>query len=80
MKKLIFIMLILIFVGCTSTADKITTRNAARCDRFVELMEEGNTTREQEQDFIKANRKGWHSLNYYLNDHPLPEDLRENNE
>ena len=63
--------------GCvSSTVTGSVKRNAARCDGFVNKIANGTSTREQEQSFIKANRAAWHSMNYYLNDEPLPEDLK----
>lgn len=49
--------------------------NAILCDNFVELMNAGVTTREQEQNFIRANRRAWHAQNYAINSEPLPPDV-----
>lgn len=51
------------------------TDNATLCDNFVELMNAGVTTREQEQNFIRANRRAWHAQNFALNDESLPPDV-----
>ena len=56
-------VLLLLVAGCTPAAVKDSVReNSARCDKFVELMDEEKTTRDQEQRFIKANQKAWKAL------------------
>jgi len=53
----------LAMAGCTPAAVKQAVKeNALRCERFAELIEEGETTREQEQRFIQANGKAWKAL------------------
>lgn len=78
MKKLAGSLMIAIsLTGCVSdTVSQVVERNVVRSDRFVQLMEEDRTTRQQEQDFIKANRAGWHTMDYHLNDAKLPADLQ----
>jgi len=49
--------------------------NAALCDNFVNLMNAGVTTREQDQNFIRANRRAWHAQNFALNNELLPPDV-----
>lgn len=64
-------------VGCKSAAvGGVIDRNATRSDTFVNRMEAGATTRAQEQDFIRANRRALHVLNYHHNDKPLPPDVQ----
>ena len=79
MKKLaagLLIFLTMSINGCVAPEVKgAIERNAARVDRFVKLIENDETTREQEQNFIRAFRPAYHSLNYYFNDVPLPLDL-----
>lgn len=75
--KNLLLVLVLSMAGCVSEVVESNVRNnSARSDAFLQRMDEGQTTREQEQDFIKANRVAWHALNYHLNDVDLPEDLR----
>lgn len=64
-------------IGCANPQIGGTIqRNAARNDRFCKRMEDGATTREQEQAFIRANRRGWHAVDLYYNDIPLPPDIQ----
>ena len=49
--------------------------NAGLCDNFVDLMNAGVTSREQEQNFIRANRRAWHAQNFALNNELLPPDV-----
>jgi len=78
MKKMFsgMVLSLVLMTGCVATNVKETvTRSTARTDKMVQLIEQGKTTREQEQEFIRASRAHWHSLGYYLNDEPLPPDL-----
>jgi len=79
MEKLIIGLMLLFSIsagGCvSSTVTGSTERNAARMDNFVKKMDEGKTTRKQEQSMLRANRIMWHALNYYLNDVLLPPDI-----
>ena len=72
--------LLLCTAGCRALTipDKAfdqANNNAQLCDIFLERMDAGLTTREQEQAFIKSNRRAWHSKNFALNDTPLPPDV-----
>jgi len=72
--------IILLFSGCKALTipDEAFTQaknNAGLCDNFVELMNAGVTTREQEQNFIRANRRAWHAQNFALNNELLPPDV-----
>lgn len=81
MKKTLFgaaLIISLAFTGCNSVPNEAlgaAADNALITDGFTLLMEEGKTTRKQEQAFVLANRKAWHSQNFALNGAPLPEDL-----
>jgi hypothetical protein len=71
---------ILLLSGCKALTipDEAFTQakdNAALCDNFVDLMNAGVTTREQEQNFIRANRRAWHAQNFALNNEVLPPDV-----
>lgn len=72
--------LIIALSGCKALsipdqAFQQATDNAVLCDNFTELMNAGVTTREQEQAFIRANRRAWHAQNFALNSEPLPPDV-----
>ena len=77
MKKLLIVPILLIsLVGCVSqTVKDAVNRDAARTDRYLELMAEGKTTPAMDHDFIKANRVAFHTLDYNLNGNPLPPDI-----
>jgi hypothetical protein len=67
-------------VGCRALTipDEAFTQakdNAGLCDNFVDLMNAGVTTRDQEQNFIRANRRAWHAQNFALNSEVLPPDV-----
>lgn len=67
-------------VGCSSVPPEALTRSASNAlisDAFIVLMEKGETTREDEQAFILANRRNWHALNFAVSEIPLPEDMQE---
>jgi hypothetical protein len=71
---------ILLLSGCKALTipDQAFTQakdNAVLCDNFVDLMNAGVTTREQEQNFIRANRRAWHAQNFALNSEVLPPDV-----
>tara|TARA_Y100001935_G_C16971202_1_gene344176 strand:+ start:84 stop:368 length:285 start_codon:yes stop_codon:yes gene_type:complete len=68
----------LLVSGCSSIPQEAFQQpadNALITDAFVQQMEAGTTTRDQEQNFIRAQRKAWHAQNFALNDVPLPGDL-----
>lgn len=76
MKHLALVLLLAVGVGCVSTTDKEKISfQAARLDRAVALMDSGVSTRQNEQDFIRGERKVWHALDYSINGNPLPPDL-----
>jgi hypothetical protein len=65
--------------GCCTVPPEALSQasdNALIADGFVMLQEQGDTTRQQEQAFILANRRAWHSQNFAINDTPLPADLQ----
>jgi len=79
MKKLVLTITLALLSGCCGVPKEALDQASiisTAYDSFVGFMEQGHTTREQEQDFIRANRKAWHTQNLALNDIPLPEDLR----
>lgn len=67
MKLLVLALAFLAFAGCTPAAvrDEVAL-NAARCERFAAMMDEGRTTRDQEQEFIRANGEAWKGLRDYF--------------
>jgi uncharacterized protein YcfL len=73
----LFISLILL-VGCVSPETKTTIENqAARSDNIVGKIERGETTRTEEQSYIKAMRVVWWAVNHDVNDAELPADVVE---
>ena len=86
MKRFAFLLTTLIMLsGCCSVPPQALEQigsNALISDAFIVLIEKGETTRDQEQAFIHANRRNWHALNFAVNEAPLPEDIegtRDNN-
>jgi hypothetical protein len=75
----LLLMSALFMSGCCTVPPQALSQasdNALITDGFVSLMEGGATTRVQEQAFVLANRKAWHTQNFALNDTPLPADLQ----
>jgi len=67
---------LILLTGCVSTETKETiNRQATRLDNMVSKIENGQTTRENEQAFIKAERVLFHTMNYDVNDVALPPDV-----
>lgn len=64
-----------LLTGVPEEARSTAKENAELSDSFVTFMDAGQTTREQEQRFIRACRRAWHAQNYALNDVPLPHDV-----
>lgn len=65
MRKTIIVLAFLAALasGCVgSGVRKAVTDNSLRCERFVELIKKGETTRDQEQRFIEANGEAWKAL------------------
>jgi len=81
MRKTLLSLVLLLGItsaGCTSIPQEALDQardNALISDAFVGLMLDSKTSREQEQAFILANRKAWHTQNFALNDVALPPDL-----
>lgn len=79
MKRLIAacVLVGLTTVGCVSSAakEKIAFQSA-RLDRAVALIDSGGITQKEEEDFIRAERRVWHALNYSINGAPLPPDVK----
>jgi hypothetical protein len=78
--KIWSVIIVCFLSGCKafSIPDEAFTQakdNAALCDNFVNLMDAGVTNREQEQNFIRANRRAWHAQNFALNNELLPPDV-----
>ena len=78
MKSLSVMILSVVLSGCccvSGTVESRVKRNVERCDNFVQKMDSGLTSRQQEQEFVRANRRMHHSLNFSINDVPLPADV-----
>jgi hypothetical protein len=78
--KLLSMFAVLLLSGCCTwclpqEALDTAKQNAELTDGFVTLIENGQTTRENEQNFIRSNRRAWHAQNNALNDVPLPADV-----
>ena len=74
----VILFLGLLVSGCNTIPQEAFQQpadNALITDAFVKQMEAGATSRDQEQEFIRSQRKAWHSQNFALNDVPLPPDL-----
>jgi PBP1b-binding outer membrane lipoprotein LpoB len=68
---------LLLLSGCVSSVVKSSIeQNAARADAYVEKMDAGETTREQDQKFIYVIRIMNHSLNWNVNDVEPPPDVK----
>lgn len=70
MKKILF-GFTLVLAGCCGVPDE--TRVAAEehalvTEQFVKMMDAGVTTREVEQDFIRAQQAAWEAQHFALND------------
>ena len=67
-----------LLVGCVSPETKATIeKQAARSDNIVGKIDRGETTRTEEQGYIKAMRILWWSINHDVNDADLPADVLE---
>ena len=78
MNKILGLLLgLVLFTGCVSTETKETiSKQAARADNMVSKIEANQTTRDQEQAYIKAQRIVWHAMDYDVNDTDLPPDVK----
>jgi len=79
MKKslLILILSLTMFTGCvSSTVKEKLSKNAAQLDGYVQRMDEGATTKEDDQDLIRAMRIWTWSMNQAANDEVPPADVR----
>lgn len=81
MKKFALLLTMLIMLnGCCTVPpqafDQIRN-NAVISDAYVALMEKGDTSKDQDQAFILANRRNWHALDFAVNESPLPEDMQD---
>lgn len=79
MKKLLILTLIFLS-GCANwyippEAKIEAQKNSDRLNAYVIFMTAGRTTREQDQNFIKAMRRAWAAQNLALNGTPLPPDI-----
>jgi uncharacterized protein YceK len=68
-------LVLIVVTGCSSTTKEITARQAARSAAFKRKMDTGQTTRAQEQAFIRANYRAWAAEDYVINGTPLPADV-----
>lgn len=78
--KPLFLSLTLIIAGCGSVTQQVkddVKENSAISSQFVQEMDAGHTTRDLEQEFIRANWASWHSINYAINDVEVPADVKE---
>ena len=54
------LILVLLLAGCLSPeAKRQALLNEARCERFIDLLRRGSTTREEERRFIVENGRAW---------------------
>lgn len=75
MKSLLLVLLI--STGCISSSDRAKIAyQAARLDRAVALINSGMVSKEEEENFIRAEREVWHALNFSVNGTPLPPDIK----
>lgn len=80
MKTKVLYLGLLLLSGCCSwcippEASSEISKNAARCDAYVTFMSAGQTSREQDQAFIRALRRAIHAQNAAMNNVPLPPDV-----
>ena len=55
-----FGVVVLALAGCMSPeVQRQAILNEARCQRFVDLMQKGQTSRDQERGFILENQRAW---------------------
>ena len=53
-------VVVLAFAGCMSPeVQRQAILNEVRCQRFVDLMQKGQTSRDQERGFILENQRAW---------------------
>lgn len=78
MKKLFALLLSLtLLTGCVSSTVKAKlSLNAAKLDGYVQKMDEGETTKEEDQDLIRAMRIWTWSMNQAANGEVPPPDVR----
>lgn len=73
--------LLMLFVsGCSGVPKEALTQandNSLISDAFMVLVQKGETTREQEQAMLRANRRSWHAQNFALNNAVLPQDMQQ---
>ena len=72
--------LILLASGCSSVPKEALSQandNSIISDSFLVLVQKGETTREQEQAMLRANRRSWHAQNFALNNAALPQDMQQ---
>jgi len=79
MKKLLYTTLLaLVFTtGCVSQKVRdVASRNAARADQYVNLMESGETTPEQDRRYIHASRVAFWAFEWNVNGNEPPADVK----
>jgi len=78
MKNYIVIFLALFLLsGCASSEiNSKLSRNAAQLDGYVRRMNSGETTRQEDQDLIRAMRIWTWSMNKLANDEVPPMDIK----
>lgn len=71
MKRLVLVFIAILFLGgcCISSQIKDEIHlNYVRQKRYVELMNNGSTTEDQNKRMLEANLKAWAALDYKIND------------
>ena len=79
MKKLLLPLLFCLSLttGCVSgTVKEKLSKNAAQLDGYVTKMDKGETTKEEDQDLIRAMRIWTWSMNQAANGEVPPADVR----
>ena len=79
MKKKLFALMfsLTLLTGCVSSTVKAKlSKNAAQLDGYVQRMDKGETSKEDDQDLIRAMRIWTWSMNQAANGEVPPPDVR----
>jgi uncharacterized protein YxeA len=77
LRKIMLILTLVIIAGCVSPMAKEKIHRATVInDSFVKKMDAGQTSREQEQNHIRAMRVWHYSLDYNVNGNEPPADVQ----
>jgi hypothetical protein len=72
MKRIALLLLVLIALGgccCLSDTEKAKVHeNRVAMEAFVKMVDDGQTTREQEKKMLRVNLKNWLALDYAINE------------